>query len=172
MDTDRMLENLFKHLKSTGLNENTTVILYSDHNAFYHDLTYKIKGTNIGEYDNQTSYTVPFMIYSKKLNSQNINRFCSAYDLYPTISGLFGLGFNSVYAQGVDVVSTPNTNTFYMSYLTGFYDANCYSKDMSCLKKYTGSLESADVTKFKEKACTFFYKQKILETIYRAGLTY
>lgn len=172
MDTDRMLANLFKHLKSTGLNENTTVILYSDHNAYYHDLAYKIKGTNINEYDNQSSYTVPFMIYSKNLTSEKITRFCSPYDLYPTISGLFGLAFNGIYAQGVDIISTPNTNTFYMSYLTGFYDANCYSKDMLCLKKYEGSIESADVTVFKDKACKFFQEQKVLETIYRAGLTY
>ena len=172
MDTDRMLEQLFKHLKSTGLSENTTVILYSDHNAFYHNLTNIIKGTNVNDYTNQTTYNVPLMIYSKKLNSETINRFCSPYDLYPTISGLFGLPFNMICAQGIDVISTPNTDAFYMSYLTGFYDANCYSKDMLHLLKYTGSLESADVTRFKQKACTFFQKQKVLETIYHAGLTY
>lgn len=172
MDTDRMVGNLFKHLKANNLSDNTTVILYSDHNAFYHDLTYKIKGTNIHEYEKQTTYTVPLMIYSKNLTSEKITRFCSPYDLYPTISGLFGLGYNTICAQGVDVVSTPNTRTFYMSYLTGFYDANCYSKDMSYIIKYTGSIESADVTNFKERACSFFQKQKTLETIYRTGLTY
>ena len=45
MDTDVMIGKLFKHLEDTGLINNTAVMLYADHNAYYQNLSKNIKGT-------------------------------------------------------------------------------------------------------------------------------
>jgi phosphoglycerol transferase MdoB-like AlkP superfamily enzyme len=170
MDTDRMVELLFKRLNTTGLIENTTVILYSDHNAYYHNLAYKIKNTNPTDYKNQVSHIVPCMIYSNKITGKDNYNFTSAYDLYPTITSLFGLKYNTNCKQGVDIMTNKDNIGFYMSHLTGYYSAGCYSKDMSYIVSYKNS--SNDITAFKKAACEFYQKQLMLETIYFAKLKY
>jgi phosphoglycerol transferase MdoB-like AlkP superfamily enzyme len=170
MDTDRMVKLLFEHLNSTGLIENTSVVLYSDHNAYYHDLSYKIKGTDSNDYKNQNTYIVPCMIYSEKITGSNNYNFTSAYDLYPTLTALYGLKFNTYCAQGIDIMTNKNNTGFYVSHLTGYYSANCYSKDMSYCVSYKNS--ASDIESFKKAACEFYKKQLLLETIYYAKLTY
>ena len=171
MDTDEMIGKLFNHLNSTGLIDNTAVMIYSDHNAFYQNLTNEIKSTNKNDYSSQNSYIVPLMIYSKNLSSITVNKFCSTYDLYPTISKMFGLPYNTINAQGVNLLSTTPLETVYYSALTGFYSSSCYSKNMLYIKKYTGASET-DVATFKTNVCNFLKKQQTLEVVYKSNLTY
>ena len=172
MDTDAMVEVLFKHLNSTGLIENTTVLLYSDHNAYYHDLSYKIKGTKLTDYNVVKSFTVPCMLYSKHLTGKTVDTFCSPYDLYPTITSLFGLPYNLICVQGHDIMTNPLNNSIYMSHLTGFYDAHFYSKDMDYIIQTSTTGDSVYLEQFKLKVCEFYKKQKTLEIIYNSKLTY
>lgn len=170
MDTDEMVGKLFKHLNETGLINNTTVVLYADHNAFYQNLTNEIKSTVKSDYSSSNSYVVPLMIYSNKLTASNITAFCSPYDLYPTISELFGLPYNTVNAQGKNILSSEISETVYISMLTGFYDDKCYSKNMQYIKKYDGSTD-ADVENFKNKVCEYFKKQRTLSIVYKSNET-
>lgn len=171
MDTDEMIGKLFKHLNDTGLIDNTTVVLYADHHSFYQDLTNEIKSTKKSDYSSLESYSVPLMIYTNKLSPREINTFCSPYDLYPTISGLFGLGYNTINAQGKDMLSDELSETVYMSFLTGFYSDKCYSKNMQYIQKYDGSTDE-DVEKFKERICKFLEKQRTLNIVYKSNATY
>lgn len=171
MDTDEMIGKLFKHLNETGLIANTTVVLYADHHSFYQDLTNEIKSTKKSDYSSLESYTVPLMIYSNKLTPSNIDTFCSTYDLYPTLAGMFGLGYNTINAQGKDALSSEISETVYMSYLTGFYNSKCYSKDMSYIQGYDGSTDT-DEENFKNQVCELLKKQRILDIVYKSNATY
>ena len=104
---DEAVGEIIKQLKEYGIEDETTMILYSDHYAYYSE----IGGTTMSErFKNQPqSYvelnTLPFIISSpglKKLN-ENLpenkrieisNRFCSAYDIIPTLYELLGIKFN------------------------------------------------------------------------------
>lgn len=172
MDTDEMVGKLFKHLNDTGLINNTTVLLYADHNAYYQNLSKNIKGTQEHDFSSQTAYTVPMMIYSKKLSqTRTIDTFCSTYDLYPTIGEMFGLPYNTINAQGKDVLSSEISNTVYSSALTGFYNSKCHSKNMQYITKYKGSTDS-DVENFKTNVCEFLNKQRTLNIVYKSNKTY
>lgn len=170
MDTDEMVGELFKHLDETGLINNTTVVLYADHNSFYQDLSYEVKSTNKNDYSSQKSYTVPLMIYSSKLTPSTISEFCSPYDLYPTISGLFGLGYNTFNAQGKDLLSNEISETVYYSHMTGFYNSKCYSKNMQYIQTYEGATAS-DIENFKNQVCEFLKKQRVLNIVYKSNAT-
>jgi arylsulfatase A-like enzyme len=172
MDTDEMIGKLFKHLNDTGLIQNTTVVLYSDHNAYYQNLTKKIKATEKAGYDSQIAYNVPLMIYSNKIASQTIESFCSTYDIYPTLCEMFGLPYNVVNAMGKDMFSENDIkNTIYSSALTGFSSAKCYSKTMQHITKYANSTD-ADVELFKINVVEFLKKQQILKIVYNSNRTY
>ena len=172
MDTDVMVGKLFKHLEDTGLINNTAVLLYADHNAYYQNLSKNIKGTQNDGFSSQKAYTVPMMLYSKKIPSpREIKTFCSTYDLYPTVGEMFGLPYNTINAQGKDILSSDISTTIYCSILTGFYNSKCHSKNMQYITKYEGATDE-DVENFKKYACEHLNKQRTLNIVYKSGKTY
>ncbi len=86
---DSALEYLFSELESRGYLENTTIIIYGDHGA--------LLGT---EEQNQK---VPLIIYSSKLEAQEITKVCGMYDCLPTIANLFNI--ETDYTLGSDIFS-------------------------------------------------------------------
>lgn len=100
---DRAIGALINQLKEYGIYDDTTIILYSDHNAYYHTLSNAIKGLDEHEYMDIDLNTIPLIIKSagasNLVNSagkqiSSIDRFCSAYDLLPTVLDLLGIKFN------------------------------------------------------------------------------
>lgn len=168
MDTDAMVGKLFDHLSETGLIDSTTVIVYSDHNAYFDNLSQKIKGTDVNDSGNLKTHNVPLMVYSSKLGSNDIYDFCNTYDLYPTICELFGLEYSTFFTQGYNIFSEDISNSMYVSYLTGYYSNSCYSKNMVNISLYDGSAEN-DIADFKTKVCEFYQKQKLIERVYRSN---
>lgn len=166
MDTDRMVGLLFEHLAShEGMLDNTTVILYADHNAYFHDLTYKVKGTEKLDYTAEKSYNVPLMIYSSKLGSETHDNFCNTYDIYPTIISLFGLEHSTSFTLGYNMLSEESKNSVHVSYLTGYYSDKFYSKNMCDFVSF-GETTDDDLNLFKKNVCEFYKKQKLIEQIY------
>lgn len=170
MDTDAMVGILFDHLAQNNMLDNTTVLLFSDHNAYYHDLSWTIKGTDVADNSSTITHGVPLMIYSSKLAGQNIANFCNTYDIYPTICNAFGLEYSTAFALGVDMLSADIEDSMFMSFLTGFYSQTCYSKNACIYKLYNGAT-AADLDYFKRRICKFYDKQIKLDKIYYRGWT-
>lgn len=105
---DRAIGVLVQQLKDYGIYDDTTIILYSDHNTYYHTLSNSIKGFSNKEYMDIELNTVPFIIKTNasKLYERNsegyleIDKFSSAYDLVPTVLDLLGIEFNERYYIG------------------------------------------------------------------------
>ena len=165
MDTDIAVGKIFEHLAKNNMLDNTTMVLYADHNSYFHDLTYNIKDVDKMNYSIKETNCIPLMIYSSKLEAETKSDFCNNYDLYPTICKLFGLGYNTIFAQGNDMFSDDIKNSLHVSYLTGYYSEKCWSKNMVDIVKYEGTTD-ADVEAFKKRVCEFYEKQKKLEAIY------
>ena len=94
MDFDAALGIMMDDLSNKGLLDNTTIILFSDHNAYMSNLTYNVKDIKITEYDNKNYtdlYRVPLMIYDSNIEHQVINKFTTTYDIAPTILDMFGI---------------------------------------------------------------------------------
>lgn len=170
MDTDAMIGLLFDHLEENNMLGNTTVLLFSDHNAYYHDLSWIIKGTEKADNSSLVTHGVPLMIYSSKLTGQTITNFCNTYDIYPTICKAFGLKYSTAFALGVDMLSTDIQNSMFSSFLTGFYSQTCYSKSTCTFKTYNNATDK-DLETFKKLICKFYDKQTKLDKIYYRGWT-
>ena len=171
MDTDEMIGKIFKHLQDNNILDTTNILLYSDHNAYYEELTNIIKGTERGEHNNTYSYTVPMMFYSQKLQLSTIDTFCSTYDIYPTLCSFYGLPYNTYNSLGKNILSADISNTIYYSALTGFYSPTCYSKNMQYIEKYKNASD-ADVDTFKSNVCEFLNKQRTLNIVYKSNKIY
>lgn len=165
IDTDVMVGKLFDHLSANDILDSTTVVLFADHNAFYFDLSYHIKDTDKYNYTQKQSINVPLMIYSDTLGERTVDDFCNVYDIYPTVCELYGLTYNTAVTQGYNILSSDISESMHASYLTGFYDSKCYTKDTTVIYRYDGATDE-DVERFKTKICKFYEKQKTVELLY------
>ena len=104
MDLDRAVGLMMDKLEENGQLENTTIVMFSDHNTYYNNLSYYAKGIT-DRYDSEL-YRVPFMIYDTKLKnayeenegSNKISKFTTTADIFPTILDLFGInGYKNLY---------------------------------------------------------------------------
>ena len=70
MGFDKALGVVIDELKERNIYDNTTILIYSDHNAYYHTLSNDIKGVDNSDYSNIELNTVPMILKSSGLNSK------------------------------------------------------------------------------------------------------
>lgn len=172
MDTDRMLKYLLDYLEINGLKDNTTLVLYADHNCYYNDISSHLKfGTRDIDAYASGVFRVPFMIYSPLLTAQKVDTFCSTYDVYPTICDLFGLRNNNNMKQGYSVFGTETDKSIFISYISGIFTNKLYSTNIMDIYDFNNlSVSDADKFDFQLKAVNFYEKQEKIDTIYLNNL--
>lgn len=111
MELDKAIGIMINDLEGKGILDNTLIVLFGDHNAYYQSLSEYVKGIELGE-PTPELYRVPLMIYdqdlSKKLSGENriIDKFACTVDIVPTVLDLLGVQYyenmyfgNSVFAK-------------------------------------------------------------------------
>jgi len=169
MDLDSCLNLLQTHLRENGLQDSTTVVLYSDHNAYINDLSYTINGYDHDAFDS-TPYNVPCAIYNSKLNGQNYTNYANVYDLFPTICELYGLPYNKSLTHGYNIFSEEIKNSLTVSYICGIFTDKLYSRDIENVYKCTDDeISDEEIYQFKVNASKFYYKQNLIDRIYETN---
>lgn len=122
---DQALGQLMNDLETSGILDNTVVILYGDHDARlpkedyrrlynYNPETGQLLDENDPNYKEVDYYSyelnrkVPFIIWAKGLEHKEIDKVMGMYDVLPTIGNMFG--FSSPYALGHDIFETDGDN--------------------------------------------------------------
>lgn len=108
MDLDKAIGMLIDYLNDKNLLDDTLLVLYGDHNAYYDDISYLMYDAIGGEYYKPYIFRTPLIIYNKELvniykqtnNIQsdggvNITKFVSTYNIVPTLLDLLGKEYNS-----------------------------------------------------------------------------
>ena len=104
MDLDRAVGLMMEKLEANGQLDNTTIVMFADHNTYYNNLSYYAK--DIEERYNSELYRIPFMIYDTKLKASYeenegtnvISKFTTTSDMLPTILDMFGIkGYKNLY---------------------------------------------------------------------------
>ena len=99
---DEAIGIILNKLESLGIDDETTMLLYSDHNAYYGNLSNHVKGLPEDIMSVELN-SVPMIISSPGVKDYNettnekytlTERFCSAYDVVPTLFDLLGIKFN------------------------------------------------------------------------------
>lgn len=166
-----IVDYLNTHVDENGnkLSDTTTIVLFADHNAYYQNLSYNMKG--VGKYaDEKTAYRVPFAIASAKLQNGENSVFCNTYDIFPTLCDLFGFSFNRNLAHGYSIFSEDISKSLFLSSLSAIFDENVYSLDMIDFFKNGKEVDvDEEVLSFKEKVNTYVTKQIMVEKYYRVN---
>ena len=173
IDLDRTVANLMQELELRGRAEDTSIVLFADHNAYYHDLSLKVKGIEKQDYQDTFAYNIPFIIYSPKLtNGQGeINStFCNTYDILPTICDIYGLPSNTNLYLGYSVFSNEIKNSLFVSHLNGMFTNNIYSLNITDVYVMNDDVTTEEIDKFRQNANRFFDKWATLEILYENGI--
>lgn len=153
---------IIEELKAEGIYDETTLLLYSDHNAYYDELSHNVKGLDPNNNNTKELNIIPMFISSPGLKEYNSthdekfvinNRFSSSYDIIPTLFDLLGVKFNENLYLGhslfrpADYVFTENGVTrdmvVYYSNTGGLYGDDIYTFN---LEKFITSQNYSETT--------------------------
>lgn len=136
MDFDQALGRLLYELEVYDALENTIIVIYGDHNVYYHNLHLEIHDAEASEYYNMELYESFLAIYNPILTEQYVedydtnlvDKFTSPQAIVPTVFDLLGI----VYNQNImlsDSVFSDTMDVFYSNKLTAFFTDKIYSND-------------------------------------------
>lgn len=172
MDFDRALGIMFDKLEQNGDLDNTTIVMFSDHNTYYNNLSYHAK--DIDERYNSELYRIPFMIYDKNFvqeytaneGTNVISKFTTTSDMIPTIYDLFGIkGYRNLYYGTSMFIEDVESVIFSRAY--GIFVTDqliCYGANNLIYKAPDYTKEDYD--RFIEDATILLNKQEYLDKIY------
>ncbi len=177
IDLDNTVANILNEIDERGLLDNTSVLLFADHNSYYSNLCYRLKGVEKTEFSNTYVNNIPMFLYSPKLfelygdNFDEVeNTYCNTYDILPTICDLYGLASNSNLYQGYSVFSDEIENSLFVSNLGGMFTKNIFSFNISNLYVVGDDVSQLDKEKFKVNANKYWKKQEYIEVILKYGI--
>lgn len=132
LDTDKAIGLLKEDLEKKGLLDDTVIVLFGDHNAYYHALSNYVK--DIDDYDSKGKFTdlynVPLMIYdsdlTERLNAEGksriVDKFTCTADIVPTVLDLLGVNYYTNLYYGNSVLSDKQSVLYSRAYDNFFSD--------------------------------------------------
>lgn len=173
IDLDRTIANIIEVLKEKGRYDSTSMVLFADHNSYYTDLCYKVKGVEKSDFSNTYINNIPVFFWSPKLTGGNgyvYENFCNTYDILPTICEIFGLPSNSNMFQGYSLFSSNIKNSFFASHLSGMFTDRIFSMNINDVYIKADDVSSEEIARFRRAGNKYFEKQNIIEKIYKYGV--
>ena len=188
-DFDEALGIMMDYLEENNLLENTTIVMYADHNTYYNNLAKYAKG--IDETYNSELYRIPAIIYDQKLydaykdyagedamqvvygtdNNEDykcltVSKFTNTIDLIPTVFDIFGIkGYNDLYPGTSIFIEDVESIIYSRAY--GIFVTDkliCYSAD-SLLYTCEGFTEE-DRQDFIERAEEYLRIKEITDLVF------
>lgn len=172
MDFDKAVGEMMNYLEEINKLDNTTIIMYSDHNTYYNSLTYYAK--DIEEKYNSELYHIPMVIYDKKLTDKyisdngtnQITKFTTTSDITPTVLDIFGIdGWKNLYFGNTifdknleSIVFSRNYGIFISDKLVGY--------SLNSLKYKEKDITKEDIKDFEKRALVHLEKLKYIDKIY------
>ncbi|MDF2677629.1 MAG: phosphoglycerol transferase family protein alkaline phosphatase superfamily [Bacillota bacterium] len=105
IELDKAMEKLIQRLEKEGIADDTLIAISPDH------YPYGLKLSEINEiagHEVETNfelYKSVFLLWTKGIDSQEVNEPCSSLDIIPTLSNLLGLEYDSRLLMGRDIFS-------------------------------------------------------------------
>lgn len=105
IELDKAMESLIKKLEESGIAEDTLIAISPDHYPYGLELSEisELAGHDVEE--NFELYKSVFILWSKGMKPETIDKPCSSLDIIPTLSNLLGLKYDSRLLMGRDIMS-------------------------------------------------------------------
>lgn len=138
MDFDAAIGRILDLLEANDILDDTIIVIYGDHNVYYHELALDIFDTTAEEYYHTEMYETFMCIYNPVLTdsykdyyeteSTIVTKFTSPYVIVPTLLDLLGIPFDENMYMG-DSVFLETEQVFYSHKLSAIFTNALYSND-------------------------------------------
>lgn len=170
IDLDNTVAYLIDYLEQNNLSDNTSIVLFADHYAYYNDLSAKMKGFGKEDFEEVSVHNIPFMIYSPGLQGTT-DVFCSTYDIYPTVCDLFGFNVNKNLAHGNSIFSNDMQDSIFSSHMTGIFTDEMYTTNIVDVTKVVDyDIPPQRVEKFQQNAVDWYARQETVEKVWKNNI--
>lgn len=128
MELDLAVKYLVDELEKAGKLDDTVIVLSGDHYPYglTHEEIEELHGGSVEE--NFELYRSTLIIWNPEMETQQVDKYCSAIDIMPTLANLFGLDYDSRLTMGRDIFSDASPLVIFgnRSYITeyGRYNSN------------------------------------------------
>lgn len=172
MDYDKAVGEMMNYLSDTNQLDDTTIIMFSDHNTYYNSLSYYAK--DIEEKYNSELYHIPMIIYDKKLTSKyvsengnnKIEKFTTTSDIVPTVLDIFGLdGWKNLYFGNSIFIPDKESIVFSRNYGI-FISDKLVGYSLKSLKYKSDDLTKKELKDFEDRALVHLKKLEYVDKIY------
>lgn len=169
IELDRALEHLLNRLEEAGIADRTLIALSADH------YPYGLEDETVSEFlghpveKNFELYKNTFILYTKGMEPEVIDKPASSLDILPTISNLMGLEYDSRLLMGRDIFSDSDPLVVFLnrSWITDKGKYNAATKEFTPFTEEEVTQEYIDYINSVVRA-KFYYSTKILEKDYYA----
>lgn len=130
MDLDVMIGGIYERLAEIGAENNTTVVLYGDHETYYYDFAKKMLDLKADDYATPALYRDPMFFTGAGFGGGGkIDKFVKFFDVYATICDLAGLQYNQNMCFGESVFVDADETRVLLSSTGGVFNADIFSTD-------------------------------------------
>lgn len=167
IEFDRAMEKLLTQLEQAGIAENTVIAISPDHYPYglTEEQISELAGHKVEK--NFELYKGIFILWTKGMKPEKIDKPCSSMDILPTISNLMGIEYDSRLLMGRDIFSDAPPLVIFsnLSWITDKASYNSMKKKVIPVNDTTlDAAYSKEIT--KQVNAMFRYSAKILETNY------
>jgi len=174
MDLDVALGMMLDHLEEQGILDETIIVLYGDHNVYYHEIYMKrFEGNN--DVSNMDMYTNYFAIYNPTLtetylelsgdDDSTISKFVTPYNIVPTLYELLGIEYDTNLFMGSSIFDDTE-DVFYSIKLTSFFNENLFSDDGEEIIYYKNEYTEEELEAFREACELLRQKMDYINNVY------
>ena len=179
-ELDDAIGVMMADLEQKNLLDDTVILMFGDHNAYYNQLSNYVK--DIIDYDTDRKFTdlynVPLMIYDKNLGHQLVDKFCCTADIVPTLFDLLGVKYyenfyygNSLFSEKESVLYSRAYGIFLREGIVGSSATNVVywylGKKLKNGELDTqGAVTEADIRSFSQEAAELVNKIKYCDYIF------
>lgn len=163
------LENTISENTGKPLMDNTLLVLFGDHNAYYQSLGETVKNLYLSE-DNGRNYTdlfrVPLIIrIGNTGHTERIRKFTTTTDIVPTILDLLGVRFYNNLNYGSTVFG-PDESMIYSRAYNVFITDKLYFSSLNNIKYRHPDADDAYLESIKQKATMLLDKTSHVNRIF------
>lgn len=134
-DTDTAIKLLIDKLDKHGILDDTVIVLASDHYVYgYSDENYVALKKNVLN-DQKELQNTPFIIWSKDIESETIDKILDTADILPTLLNMLGIAYDPNKYMGIDVFSDNADDFVWFSDGTFIKSKDCTLSDEAILTK-------------------------------------
>jgi len=140
IDFDKAIGKLLDDLEEKDLLDDTLIVIYGDHEAYYHDIYLKMAKTNDKTQVDKLYQTTLIMYnptlnnkYYEDYNTHSHKEFTSPFAIAPTILDLIGVTYDKNWYANYSVFDKRYIKSFYSYQQRAFMDNNFYSEDLESI---------------------------------------